>query len=71
MTKKAKEKKRYVFWRDVLEELGWIADHIQMSINPRLHPGIDFDDPIAERIRQLGEDMEPPTGPVIHEEKEE
>lgn len=71
MTKKAREKKRYVFWRDVLEELRWITDHIQMSINPRLFPGIDFGDPIAERIRQLGRDMTAPTGPVIHEPKEE
>lgn len=61
-------RKTYVSWYEVSAELRQIEKQIDELFI--LYPGIDFGHGIAERIRQLGRDMEPPTGPVRGEEKE-
>lgn len=62
-------RKKYLFWKEVLRDIGYIAEDVHNV--SKSQDGIDFAHWVAERIRQLGRDLEPPTGPVIHEAKEE
>lgn len=58
-------KNEYVFWSEVLYEVDGIAFNLRTILDSTSRPSVDFGHGIAERIRQLARDLEPPVGPVI------
>jgi len=61
-------RKTYVLWGEVLQDIEEVGEEISRLCRLEETTVIDRSHPVAERIRQLGRDMEPPTGPVKKEE---
>ena len=62
-------RKTYVCWTDVLNETDQIVEHMADLVRTG-QEAIDHAHWVAERIRQLGRDMEAPSAPVIHKAKD-